>query len=296
MRRRHTVKAGLYSFGLVGAGLIVVALVVGTGRRGSMPPAQSTGAPHETAYPGGARGVPVFDEEFDASELDPLRWNRCHWWGPSGCTISGNNELEWYTPDQVELADGTLRLGAVRRPIVGSDGITYAYRSAMVTTGRSSSDRRSKPKFTFRFGYLEARVRVPKGDGLWPALWLLPPTNRSRPEVDVFEIRGSQTNKLSMHVHATNAEGQRISLGEHWTGQDLAVGWHTFGLDWQAGSLTWFVDGVQAWQVTGEMVPSEPLYIVANLAVGGDWPGPPTPETRFPATFEIDYVRVWPGK
>ena len=85
-------------------------------------------------------------------------------------------------------------------------------------------------------------MRVPKGDGLWPALWLLPPTNRSRPEVDVFEIRGSQTNKLSMHVHAMNAEGQRISLGEHWTGQDLAVGWHTFGLDWRAGSLTWFVE------------------------------------------------------
>lgn len=238
-------------------------------------------------------GELVLNEEFNGSQLDSTLWNRCHWWGRNGCTIDSNNELQWYTPDGVAVADGALQLRAVRRPVVGSDGATYDYRSGMVTSGRVSSDPKSLAKFAFLYGRMEVRARVPRGEGLWPALWLLPITNKSRPEIDLLEVRGSATDRMSMHVHTTSPSGKRVSNGSRWVGQDLADGWHTFALDWRAGSLRWFVDGVQVWNVDGAMVPSEPLYIVANLAVGGDWPGPPSAATRFPSTFEIDYVRVW---
>ena len=238
------------------------------------------------------RGSLFFADEFNAPRVDASRWNRCHWWGPTGCTIAGNNELEWYTPEQVDQRRGSLRLTAARSSTLGANGKRYDYRSGMVTTG-SVAQKGSPAKFAFQYGYLEARVRIPSGAGLWPALWLLPASNRSRPEIDIFEIRGSRTDAMSMHLHTINDRGNRRSSGEHWTGPDLAVGWHVFTLDWQPGSLRWLVDGKEAWQVVGDEVPSEPMYIVANLAVGGDWPGPPTPATAFPSTFFIDYIRVW---
>ena len=269
-------------------------LSVGMLRDDAAPSASSPSqvAQADTSLSGDTRGTPTFADDFDGSQLDTRRWNRCHWWGPDGCTISGNHELEWYNPDGVSTAGGALRLTAARQSVRGSDGTQYAYRSGMVTTGRSSSDRRSTPKFAFTYGYLEARVRVPKGAGLWPALWLLPATNRSRPEIDVFETRGSATDRVSMHLH-TISDGKKVSIGEHWAGADLSTSWHTFALDWRPGSLRWLIDGVEAWHVTGPQVPSEPMYLVANLAVGGDWPGPPNAQTPFPAAFEIDSIRVW---
>ena len=269
-------------------------LSVGMLRDDAAPSASSPSQPAQadTSLSGDPRGTPTFADDFDGSQLDTRRWNRCHWWGPDGCTISGNHELEWYNADGVSTAAGALRLTAARQPVRGSDGTQYAYRSGMVMTGRSASDRRSAPKFAFTYGYLEARVRVPKGAGLWPALWLLPATNRSRPEIDVFEIRGSATDRVSMHLH-TISDGKKVSIGEHWAGADLSTSWHTFALDWRPGSLRWLIDGVEAWHVTGPQVPSEPMYLVANLAVGGDWPGPPNAQTPFPAAFEIDSIRVW---
>lgn len=241
-------------------------------------------------------GALLFADDFTGKHVDGQRWNRCHWWGPTGCTIAGNHELQWYLPKQVGQSNGSLRLTAVRRPTRSPDGTDYSYRSGMITTGRGSSDLRVKPKFVFRYGYLETRARVPRGAGLWPALWLLPASNRSLPEIDILEVRGSQTRKASMHLHTSGPSGQEVSLGEHRAGDDLAAGWHVFALDWRSGSLRWLVDGIESWRVTGRQVPSEPMYFVANLAVGGDWPGPPTARTPFPATFELDYVKVWKAR
>ena len=242
---------------------------------------------------GSGHGRLVFADEFRGSGVTAGRWNRCHWWGPKGCTIASNNEMQWYVPQQVSQSNGTLRLTARREPTRAVDGREFAFRSGMVTTGRDSSDLQVKPKFAFRYGYIEAKLRVPKGQGLWPALWLLPASNRSRPEIDIAEIRGSQTRKVSMHLHTSGPGGKPQSIGEHWTGDDLAVGWHLLALDWRPGLLRWVIDGKEAWRVSGDRVPSEPMYLVANLAVGGDWVGPPTADTPFPAVFEFDYVKIW---
>lgn len=238
------------------------------------------------------RGRLLFEDRFDGVRIAADRWNTCHWWGPDGCTISTNNELQWYLPQQVSVQDGSLRLTATPKSTVGSDGRTFAYRSGMVTTGRVSDETR-EAKFAYRYGYLGVRARIPKGAGLWPALWLLPTTNESLPEIDLAEIKGSKPNQVSMHLHWRDKSGKAKDRGARTTMADTPDGWHVFALEWRRGSLRWIIDDVERWQIRGKDVPSEPMYLVANLAVGGDWAGPPSPKTTFPAAFEIDRVSVW---
>jgi beta-glucanase (GH16 family) len=96
-----------------------------------------------------------------------------------------------------------------------------------------------------------------------------------------------------MHLHYRNAEGQKRSIGENATASDLSEEWHVFGLDWQQRTLIWYLDGVEKWRLTDGAVPDEEMYLLINLAVGGDWPGPPDSSTVFPSDFLVDYVRVW---
>jgi len=234
----------------------------------------------------------VLDESFDGTTLDTTVWNTCHWWNDNGCTISSNDELEWYRPEQVTVAGGALRLTADRVPTHGSDGKDYDYRSGMVTTGPvSSSDGEGKVSWTY--GTVEARLRVPAGRGLWPALWMLPLTRKSKPEIDILEVIGQEPGQALMHLHPRNeSEAGGPGQKHRMSGKTLADGWHTVRLDWQPQRLTWFIDGEQVWRVTGSQVPDEPMYLVLNLAVGGVYPGPPDDATKFPATFEIDRIRV----
>jgi beta-glucanase (GH16 family) len=234
----------------------------------------------------------VLDENFDGSALDTRIWNTCHWWGDEGCTISSNDELEWYRPEQVAVSDGVLRLTADRIPTRGSDGKDYEYRSGMVTTGPVSSDD-DQAKVSWTYGTVEARLRVPAGRGLWPAVWMLPVSRESKPEIDILEVIGQDPGEVLMHFHPVDVNEEDIP-GKTYRlhGKTLAEGWHTIGLDWQPERLTWFVDGREVWHLRGDQVPDEPMYLVLNLAVGGFYPGPPDDSTKFPATFEIDRIRV----
>jgi beta-glucanase (GH16 family) len=239
-----------------------------------------------------ARTTVLLDESFDDHALDTNVWNTCHWWGDEGCTISSNDELEWYRPEQVSVSGGALRLTADRIPTRGSDGRDYDYRSGMVTTGPPDSDG-SEAKVSWTYGTVEARLRVPEGRGLWPALWMLPADQESRPEIDIMEVIGQDPGQNIMHFHpGDRSEESPSSRYRLPGGKTLAEGWHTLRLDWQPRRLTFFVDDKEVWRVNGEQVPDEPMYLVINLAVGGVYPGSPDETTRFPATFEIDRVRI----
>lgn len=237
----------------------------------------------------------LLDASFDDGRLDPSVFNTCHWWGRDGCTIATNDELEWYLPEQVSVADGALRLIADRVPTNGSDGKTYPYRSGMVTTGPPPQDEDAPAKLAFTYGSVEARLRVPAGQGLWPALWLLPATRESRPEIDVLEVLGQDPSELIMHLHPENLRAESPGQTYRVPGPSLAEDWHTVRLDWSAGKLEFFVDDAPVWQVSGTQVPDEPMYVVLNLAVGGVYPGPPNETTAFPATFAIDSLRITAG-
>lgn len=180
---------------------------------------------------------------------------------------------------------------AERSEISASNGRDYAFASGMVTTGPPAHDMPSKLQFTY--GKVEVRFQVPSGRGLWPAIWLLPASEDSRPEIDMLEVTGEDTGRLIMHLHPKDRSAP--SIGKDYflpEGRSLADDWHTISLDWSPNKLTYLLDGKQVWQVLGKQVPDEPMYLVMNLAVGGDYPGNPDKNTTFPAVFKIDRVRI----
>ncbi len=234
----------------------------------------------------------VFADEFERDDLGGI-WRTCHWWQvDGGCTIASNNELEWYRPEAVGLADGLLMLTAEALPQIATTGDTLPYRSGMVSTGARSSRRDEVPSFAFTYGFVEARVQMPAGAGVWPAVWLLSADNRSLPEIDIMEWYGIRPELVTMHVHQRVDGARRSQRVELVTG-DISGTWKVFGMHWSPEAVVFYVDGVEVGRVTDPaLVPTTPMYLLLNLAVGGTRAGTPDP-AAFPATFAVDYVRVW---
>ena len=220
----------------------------------------------------------AFHDEFDGKALDTTRWIDSY---PDNVRTHSNNEQQYYATDGYGFSKGLLRLKAERRSMEH-----MPYTSGMVTT---------YGKFAQKFGWFEIRCRMPKGKGMWPAFWLLPSNKTWPPEIDVLEILGHETDKVYLTNHYTNATGQHEGKGDSYKGPDFAAGFHAFAVDWAPGSITWYVDGIERYR-TKDNIPAEPMYVLANLAVGGDWPGNPDDSTVFPNTMDIDYIRVYRKK
>ena len=301
-RRSRSLLVLALLLGVGAAGLAVTALGLGSMTSSAdavadLAPADRTGPsgplrdgrPAAIAHPP-PDGEPTLDEDFD--DLDPDLWGRCFWWQPVGCTIASNDEQQRYLPENVGVKDGVLRLEAREDPGTGGEGVELPYSSGMVTTGAPEYEEPARWDFTY--GYIEARLRLPAGQGLWPAFWLLPSTQESRPEIDVLEVLGHLPEQAEFHYHYDDEDGERASLGDDVTIPAIADGdWHTYAVDWSPGRITWIVDGIARYEVTGADVSDEPMYLVLNLAVGGEWPGDPDETTPFPAVVEADHIRVW---
>jgi beta-glucanase (GH16 family) len=239
----------------------------------------------------------VFHDEFNGDHLDTSLWVTCYWWDKDGCTNLGNRELEWYQPGNVIVQNGVLKLEARKESIRASDGRTYPYTSGMVTTGRSVYEQSGRLGFAFQYGYVEVRARIPKGKGLWPAIWLLPTTHESRPEIDIMEVLGHETTVVHMNMHYQRPGGGRGRTAGSWTTWDLSTSWHTYAVEWRPDAVIWYIDGKPRRAVTDtSIIPATPMYLILNLAVGGNWPGAPNDATPFPSSFQIDYVRIWMDK
>lgn len=274
------------------AGAVIISAVLGA-KPGEGPTGTGTGTVGVTGTASGpATSRILMRDDFDGEELDTVVWGTCHWWSDEGCTIASNDELEWYLPEQVSVSDGVLRLTAERRDVETDDGRTLPYVSGMISTGPPHES--DTARFAFLYGRAEMRARVPAGAGLWSAFWLLPEDKASRPEIDVMEILGDSPDVVRMHYHYLDGDAER-DPGRNWSGPDSSGDWHTYAIDWLPGVLVWLVDGEEVWRIEGEEVPDEPMYLIANLAVGGDWPGPPDESTRFPAALEIDSITVTSG-
>lgn len=236
----------------------------------------------------------LFADHFGGNQSKHQKWVTCFWWNTNGCTIATNHELQWYQPHNVTVHRGQLRLRARENVVYAPDGRRFVYTSGMVSSGRLVDDLTVPPKFAFQYGYVEIRAKVPRGKGLWTALWLLPTDHESRPEIDVMEILGDTPNRARMHFHYLEKDGQKKDVGADWVGPDFSADWHVFAVDWQSDQLIWYVEGVERWRFSeSAYIPAEPMYILANLAVGGDWPGAPDAQTTFPSDLVIDYIRVW---
>jgi beta-glucanase (GH16 family) len=243
----------------------------------------------------GSNWTMVFGDDFNNGHIDTNKWVPCYWWDNHGCTNAGNSELEWYQPDNILFDQQSILLTAKPQRVNATDGNTYDYSSAMITSGRDSNNPNVPVKFSFQFGYAEIHAKVPSGKGLWPAFWMLPANNDALPEIDVMEIIGDDPKTVNMTVHYSRTKGSVVKDGFAWTGTaDLSKDWHTYGVDWEPDFIAWYVDGVERWRYTNKThIPAEPMYLLVNLAVGGDWPGSPDQSTVFPSVFQIDYLRVW---
>ena len=224
----------------------------------------------------------AFSATFPGTQLDTNVWDTCSvWFNPAtGCTNFGNpQEEEWYLPGQDQVSDGVLHLVATETPTLGTDSSgapkTYPYTSGMVTT---------RPSFQFTYGYVQIVATIPGGTGTWPALWLVAADNSWPPEIDIMENWGS-TNTVSDTVHWGSSQDPQQQSTQVTSSTDLTNGWHTYGLAWEPGSLTWYLDGKVVDTFTGSNVPSQAMYLIANLAIDGP--------AASGASFNIQSVQIW---
>lgn len=257
-----------------------------------------TVADNEPVTPGGRLTV-VWNDEFAAERLDPGTWFFETGDGSQyGIPGWGNNELQWYLPDSAQLEDGKLVITARRQ---ASNGRSY-----------TSARLHTRDRFAFRHGRIEARIRLPAGQGLWPAFWMLPQENAygtwaASGEIDVLEARnlgGSGGNTIYGGLYYGGPWPRQIGSGEEYVvAGNVTTEFHVYALEWDDAEIRWYVDGTlfavrNAWSSTGGAFPApfdRPFYVLFNVAVGGNYPGSPTPATVFPVTMEVDYVRVYSG-
>ena len=224
----------------------------------------------------------TFSDEFDGEKLDYTQWTPKDPWG-----VVRNDELQAYIVKAFTVADGILKIRCEDEPAF-YDGAKRDYRSGMMTTSG---------KFAQTYGRFEMRCKIPRGRGLWPAFWMLPDPPAWPPEIDILEILCQEPDKLYMSTHAPNPadpDGDSLSQTGEFKGIDFSTDFHTVAVEWEKGEIRWYVDGVERHR-TSEHVPDGPMFLLVNLAVGG-WAEFPAPETRFPAEFEIDYVKAWKRK
>jgi beta-glucanase (GH16 family) len=247
---------------------------VGSGRPPPTDPPLPAGSPQPTGVPGDWKLL--FADEFDRGPLDTSNWNTQYHWG----SVTINNELESYVPEEVIVSDGALHLRAEKKDTNGQP-----YASGVVTT---------MDHVVFTYGAVETRFRIPTGQGMWPAFWLMAQDRTWPPELDIFEIIGSNPSQYTMTVHARDSSNNHVSFFDAYNGPDFSQDWHVATFVWSRDSLVWYVDGQERRRYEdAQYIPNTPMYVIANLAVGGSWRGAPDGNTAFPQTFDLDYVRVW---
>lgn len=257
-----------------------------------------------------ARLRPVFAEEFarpptfyDAAKNPRGRWKTNYWFGVQGTraqkgweprTLVPNGEQQYYGDPAAgmspfEWSPGVLTIAARPNPYRRDPTTNHLpYLSGLITTEKS---------FHFTYGYVEARVAFPSAKGVWPAFWLLPvpKTKGGQPqqpgpiEIDVFESIGEPGRLYFTYfpdLPRNQKKGDAMPLQ---TRLDLRQ-FHTYGMLVSPDALVWYLDGREVRRVANKDY-HQPLYLLLNLAIGGNWPGNPPADATWPARMRIDWVR-----
>lgn len=233
----------------------------------------------------------VWSDDFDGPDGRSPDSNR---WRFDIGTDWGNAQLEYDTsrPENVSL-DGTGNLAITARE--------ESYRGQPYTSGRINT----RGHFAQEEGRFEARIRLPTGRGIWPAFWLLGGNFEDVGwpgcgEIDIMEHLGHQPTILHGSLHGPGYSGGEAVTRRFDSGEPLANDFHVFALEWDGDRISWMVDDVRYQSVSprdlpagGRWVFDHPFFLVLNVAVGGNWPGPPDSTTTFPQTMLVDYVRVY---
>ncbi|MGC5015400.1 ricin-type beta-trefoil lectin domain protein [Streptosporangium sp. DT93] len=301
-RRRVSLPAALggafTALLLAVAGMAAVPAATADTQAGAQTGARA-GTAHATALTSAAAPGPlVWSDEFNAAAgtgADASKWR--HDVGGGGW---GNNERQYYTTGTQNTAhDGAGNLVITARK-GNPSGHGCWYGSCEYTSGKLTT----AATFTRAYGRFEARMKLPRGRGMWPAFWMLGTGGAPWPsngEIDIMENVGTVPGQVLGSLHGPGYSGGSPLSGSYDlpAGQAFADAFHTFTVDWEPGSVTWYVDGVQYSRKTpadtrgNPWVYDHPFFMILNLAVGGNWPGSPDASTTFPQQLTVDYVRVY---
>ncbi len=240
----------------------------------------------------------IWSDEFD--QPDGSRPNPSRWGYDTGGGGWGNQELESYTSrtNNARIEKGMLVVEARKEEYQGADHVARHFTSARLNT---------QGKFTTTYGRIESRIRLPHGQGIWPAFWLLGANigNVGWPacgEVDIMENIGREPTQVHATVHGPGYSGGN-GIGRSYlspNGSPFSDDFHVFAMEWLPGQMRFLVDNQPYFTLTPASLPpgtawvfSGPEFIILNVAVGGNWPGSPDASTVFPQRMLVDYVRVY---
>ena len=272
------------------AGLLLTTLGVCRATAGGAPP-QS----------GESRWSLVWSDEFngqDGSRPDPAKWKF-----DVGGNGWGNHELEYYTDRRENsfVRGGNLVIQARQENFTGPDRVAHGYTSARITT---------QGLFDQAYGRFEARIKIPRGQGLWPAFWILG-NNAEKVgwpgcgEIDIMENIGKEPSLVHGSMHGPGYSGDSGYTSEYKLpgGVHFFDDFHVFAIEWEPNVVPFFVDQEEYATFTPARLPTgmkwvfdHPFFIILNVAVGGDWPGAPDAATEFPQSMLVDYVRVYKAR
>lgn len=239
----------------------------------------------------------VWSDEFngpDGSSPDSSKWVL-----ETGGNGWGNNELEYYTSriQNAHLQGGNLIITALAEDYTGPDGVIRKYTSARLKT---------QGKFSQTYGKFEARIKIPFGQGLWPAFWMLG-TNIDQVgwpasgEIDIMENIGREPSTVHGTIHGPGYSGaQGIGSPFSLASGRFADDYHLYAVEWEPNVIRFYVDNALYATRTPADLPAgarwvydTPFFVLLNVAVGGSWPGNPDTTTKFPQIMSVDYVRVY---
>ncbi len=236
----------------------------------------------------------VFVDNFEVDgELDAAKWKMDEGTGIDGW---GNRELQYYTnrSENVEVKDGMLHITALKETYLGSN-----YTSGKILT---------RGVYETKYGRFEARIKLPWGQGLWPAFWLLGDDSEGTVnwptigEIDIMEYVGQKPTITHGSIHGPGySGGEAVTKSYTLENNRFDTGFHVFGIEWGPNYINYYVDDVLYNQITPSDLPEgtnwifndNQFYIILNMAVGGTFVGAPNTETEFPQTMIVDYVKVY---
>jgi beta-glucanase (GH16 family) len=274
----------------IGAATGALVVAVGTGAESVRAPAQGVNG----------NWVLTWSDEFDGpdgSAADPTKWTE-----ETGGNGWGNKELEYYTARRKNswVEKGNLVIEALQEKFTGSNGVTRDYTSARLKTEKL---------FAQKYGKFEARIRLPRGQGMWAAFWMLGDdiSTVGWPgcgEIDIMENVGSEPTRILGSLHGPGfSGGNSLHAAYLVPSGNVADDFHVFAVEWEPQQIRFYADGhLYETRTPGDLPANarwpfdHPFFLILNVAVGGIWPGSPDASTKFPQQMLVDYLRVYSRK
>lgn len=236
----------------------------------------------------------LWNDEFNGTSINPEFWTHEIGDGCPDLCGWGNNELQYYIPNNTSVNGGLLTIEARKETIEDSD-----YTSSRIIT---------RNKFDFTYGRVDIRALLPKGQGLWPALWLLGSNQQSVGwpacgEIDIMEMIGGQNRERTSYGNVYWFDNGKADFPNSYTLPDNKTfydEYHVFSIIWDKSSIKWYVNDFpfHSFEINynDKEAFQNAFFLICNVAVGGNFPGSPNSSTEFPTSMKVDYIRVFQSK